>query len=437
MAEFLNFEEAKRVGLLGQPAGTVAWIHQTQDERRRAKTAAKTAANQEEAVRVHGGDEAVLLHGEDEAAPPYLTLTPASSIRIDRPRWVWDRRIPVGGTTLMPGREGLGKTLLACHLGARLTRGQLAGEWWGRPAHVVYIGHEDDRATVLVPRLVAAGADLDRFLFVDIPAGGTFRADVDLAALHTAATGRGVALIIVDPLDSHLGAIDSHKKAEVQSTVARLADLAQALRCGALGLAHFNKAAITDLLARVVGSVGFTTGPRSVLAVGEHPDDPNERVCVCAKANMTDRSTVPALRFRTESTAVPHPDGGEHIDTGGIVIVGEEHGLDPNSLLAGDSEERNERQSATAFLLDTLDEVGTLSSEVEDRALHGHDISKRTLVRARKELGVVAFQKDRKWYLRLPSECQGATHRTGTLSAGDDLEVVDTTEYEERHRDLF
>jgi AAA domain len=73
---------------------------------------------------------------EPDSAPPPIKLTPASTVVIDRTRWVWENRIPIGGTTLMPGREGLGKTALVCHLGARLSRGDLPGERFGRPGDI-------------------------------------------------------------------------------------------------------------------------------------------------------------------------------------------------------------------------------------------------------------------------------------------------------------
>lgn len=324
--------------------------------------------------------------------PEKLTLTPASAIKMDRPRWVWDLRIPVGGTTLMPGREGLGKTLIVCHLAARLTRGQLAGEWRGRKATIIYVGHEDDRATVLVPRLVAAGADLDRFLFVDIPAGGTFGVNVNTEELTARARDRDVALVVVDPLDSHLGPIDTHKKAEVQSAIRRLADLAQDLRCGALGIAHFSKAPSFDVLTKVVGSVGFTTSVRSVLAVGEHPKDAGERVCVLAKANMTDRTQVPALRFACEGVTVPHPDGGD-IDTGRVAILGEEDGIDPNSILVGDSEERGALDEACNWLESMLSDGGVGKKEITTFA-RAEGITRITLDRAAKRIGVISERDD-------------------------------------------
>lgn len=321
-------------------------------------------------------------------AQPRITLVKASSVRMDRPYWAWDLRIPIGGTTLMPGREGLGKTALVCWLMARLTRGQLHGKWFGAPAEVVYIGMEDDRKSVLTPRLVAAGADLDQVHFVDMPEGMTFSVGVDTPDLIDALKGRNVAMVVLDPLDGHLTDTDTHRKAEVQQNVAKLAILAQELRCGALGLAHLNKGEVRDLLARVVGSVGFTTSVRSVIGVGEHPDNPEERVCVCAKANMTNKAEVPALRFKVEKGFVDHPDGGDPIDTGKVVILGEEMGIDPNTVIdSGSPAERAAVDIAVDWLNDILGDGPQPSVDIKKWA-KAADIHERTLQRARVKAGV-------------------------------------------------
>lgn len=330
---------------------------------------------------------AEMENGAGDGSCP-VKLTPASAVGIDRPYWVWENRIPVGGTTLMPGREGMGKTALVCWLMARLTRGQLAGHRFGKPAHVVYVGHEDDRASVLVPRLTAAGADLDRVHFVDMPHGVAFSVGVDTDALRHALAGLDVALVVIDPLDGHLVGVDTHRKAEVQQSVMKLAVLSQALRCGALGLAHLNKGEVRDILARVNGSVGFTTSVRSVLGVGEHPEDPAERVCVVAKANMTDKAKVPAIRFRVEGASVPHPDGGDPIDTGVVVMLGEQEGIDPNDVIdSGSPADKSAREEAVDWLYDVLADGPQSSKDVKAWA-KAADISERTLKRALTGAGV-------------------------------------------------
>lgn len=323
-----------------------------------------------------------------------VTLAAASEVALTRPAWAWQHRIPVAGVTLMAGREGLGKTALAVHLMAAWTRGTLAGDMAGRPRDVIYCGMEDDRSSVLVPRLIAAGADLTRVLFVDLPSGASFSIGEDTPSLAASMDGRDVAAIVIDPLDAHLGGkIDSHKKSEVQATLAGLADLAQRRRCAVLGLAHLNKGDSTDVLTKVVGSVGFTTSVRSVLAVGEHPEDPADRVCALRKANMTDAAAVAAVRFRVVATEIAHPDGGT-ISTAAVEVIGEELGFDANAILSvTNAEERTAVADAVDWLRDLLSDGQMSSKEVKKYAKEA-DISERTLARARQDLEVVVARDD-------------------------------------------
>ncbi len=319
-----------------------------------------------------------------------VTLTPASDIDLDRPHWIWDQRIPVGGVTLMAGREGDGKTLLVCWLAARITQGQLIGERRNQPADVVYVGLEDDRSTVIKPRLVAAGADPDRFHFVDLTTDQPFALDTDMADLGTACNGLDIGLIVFDPLDAHLGAIDSHKKGEVQAAIGRLAMLTQELRCGALGLAHFNKAGLNDLLVRINGSRGFSTAVRSVLAIGPHPDNDTDRLCLLAKANMTSKTDVPAIRFRIEGQTLANPTDGTDIATANIAILGEETGHHPDNLLAlSTDEDRTQADEATEWLAAILADGPMIRADIVKLARH-EGYAEKPLRSAQTRLGVIA-----------------------------------------------
>lgn len=61
-----------------------------------------------------------------------IRLTPASEIRSERVRWLWQSRIPLRGQTVVAGEKGLGKSTLAnAWLPAKATRGDLDGELHG------------------------------------------------------------------------------------------------------------------------------------------------------------------------------------------------------------------------------------------------------------------------------------------------------------------
>lgn len=68
-----------------------------------------------------------------------LRFTPASAIRPERTRWLWDGRVPLGTLSLLPGKQGLGKSTLTLELAARLSRGELAGDLAGEAAATLIV----------------------------------------------------------------------------------------------------------------------------------------------------------------------------------------------------------------------------------------------------------------------------------------------------------
>lgn len=340
--------------------------------------------------------ESPAVANNGRSAVPSLDLVPASSVRVTRPSWLYAKRIPDNGVTLLAGLEGLGKTLISLWLAARITRGQLPGDREGRPGSVVYVGIEDDWASISVPRLIAAGADLDRVHFVNLAAGGVFSVENDLADLSVAVECLpDLAVVIIDPLDAHLGdGVDSHRKSEVQRTVQGLAGLAQAHRCAVLGIGHLNKNEISrDVLMRVIGSKGFTTSARSVLAVGKHPGNEGEALLVVRKSNFG-AIDVPALRFRAEGCEIDHPDDGGRVATAIVAWLGEEH-VDADSILrTEDPEERSEREQAAAWLTDLLSDGTPCPYKEVERLASEAGISRATLHRARPLAEVVVERDD-------------------------------------------
>jgi hypothetical protein len=77
--------------------------------------------------------------------------------------WLWPSMIPLGCLTLLGGAPGLGKSQTAIDIAARVSTG---GAWpcgaAGERGSALVMEAEDDAASVVVPRLLAAGADLKR-----------------------------------------------------------------------------------------------------------------------------------------------------------------------------------------------------------------------------------------------------------------------------------
>jgi hypothetical protein len=336
-------------------------------------------------------------------------LVSADSVPIRRQRWLWRKRIPLGGAVILAGQEGLGKSTAAIDVAARATKGELEGDLAG-PVGVVYVSAEDPESTVLVPRLMAAGADLCRVHFPRIEGLiGGLAIPRDLPELAAEMLRVGARLLVLDPFSVHLGgeAMDAHKERDVRRALAPLAAAMEELEAAAIGIMHWNKAPSMVALDRVLGSRAFTAAARSVLGVGPDPDDPDSRLLIVAKSNFAP-ADAPALSFTIEERLIDDPEGGFPIETSAIRWTGEREGIHASDLLRTESEEeRGALAEACRFLTLVLNDGPVAAKDVEAaRTVVG--ISTRTLERARRKLGVVtdpvkdAQGKVSGWTLRLP-----------------------------------
>lgn len=317
----------------------------------------------------------------DQVPTRRLRVTRASQVRVRRQRWVWADRIILGGLTLLAGREGLGKSTLACWLTAMITRGTLPGEFEGTPRTVIYVHTEDARDTTIVPRLVAAGADLERVVFVDLVTTGEYgeiESQVvfpsNVAAVAELAVELDAALLVLDAATSVIDSkLDGDKDRQMRQGLEAIArGIGERADCGVLGLVHFGKRDSSDTGKLILGSIAWSQVARSVLALAR--DEDNDTLVLSAtKANLAPSGT-PSLSVRLTNTAVDTSDG-EVTYAGRAEIVGETS-VDARDLLAAapvDSEARTETDEARAWLEDYLDAEGKIAKRtpVFGRWFHG------------------------------------------------------------------
>jgi putative DNA primase/helicase len=320
-----------------------------------------------------------------------LVLRRASTVRAVPVRHVWENRLPLGAVSLLVGLPSFGKTLVAVELSARISRGQLAGDLFGEPAAVLFASAEDSLANTLVPRLAAAGGDLDRVEFVAMRRAGLEDGLVlpdDVAALEDAVRGRQARLVVIDPLMAHVhGAVDSHRDHHLRRVLAPLARLAEATGVAILVIAHLNKAPGGDLFSRVGGSIGLTAAARSVVLAAADPEEPDEsRVLVHGKANLSERA--PTLRYRIEGRSL-----GGGVETAGIVWSGEASDVGVDDVLTAPASKSHapKRDAAQAMLVELLGDGPRRQSEIKAAALK-RGIGWRTVEDAKAALGVLSEQ---------------------------------------------
>ncbi|MDT0270851.1 AAA family ATPase [Streptomyces sp. DSM 44915] len=353
---------------------------------------------------------------EDTQAEPaprrVLRITRASEIEAEPVVWAWEDegegRVPAGALTVAAGREGTGKSSFGMWMAAHVTRGTLPGSFQGRPRGVFYVAVEDSWKQTIVPRLIAAGADLDRVYRVDAIEAEygetTLSLPQDNSLVEKAIEEYDIALVVLDPLMSCIGkGIDTHRERDVRTALDPLARMADRTGAVLLGIAHFSKGAGTDPAALITGSGAFKNVPRAVFGFAR--DDDNEcRVMTQAK-NSLGRADLPSLSYNVESAEVPTRLGPANV--GKFVFTGQSTRTVDEILAAGAETDKTERDEAAEWLRGYLmDHGGEASSKDVKAAAQADDISVRTVQRAMSKAGVTAeragFGKGSVWRLNPP-----------------------------------
>ncbi|MGP4058884.1 AAA family ATPase [Mycobacterium sp. 4D054] len=357
----------------------------------------------------------------------------ASDIRPRKQVWLWENKIPVATPSALAGRGGTGKTTYACHLIARLSRGQLPGQFHGQPRRSLIWSGEDSWETVLVPRLIAAGADLNmvgRLAIASYADGSTCEVTPKLP-LDTRVIADGVkageaALVLLDPIASTMSG-DLHREADVRIAVDALARVADETGAVMMFVRHFGKGG-GNASDKMSGSHAFRDAVRSLFLFAEDGD----RVVVTQdKGNYAPRGEE-SFAFRLESITVPTDDGPAEVAR--VVELGSsEVSVGDVINRAHQDDDAGERTAAEHWLQDYLTENGATPSKVVKAEARKEGISEATLKRAKKKLGVLdhseGFPRTSTWDLpnRLTTEPTALGH--------EPTEPTEPTGLDQRKRD--
>src|SRR5262245_5528383 len=181
--------------------------------------------------------------------------------------------------------------------------------------------------------------------------------------------------------------------------------MAEELHVAVIGVAHFNKKDdIKSALLRVSDSIAWVAAARHVYAVLDDPEDKNSKLFVKAKNNLA-RDTK-ALRYGMSVKTVGHdPKLNVDIEAPYIVWHPQYVEITANEAMAAAGRHTAKRE-AREFLLERL-EAGPVKAEeiIEEAKQEG--VAKRTLDRAKKDLGIKSRKTpskfDGEWYWELPA----------------------------------
>jgi hypothetical protein len=200
-----------------------------------------------------------------------LPLIDLSSLSPKAISWLWHNRFVNKGLNIIAGHGEAGKTTFSAYLMGRITTGQ---DWFDCKNTVpagscVYIGAEDDLDSILLPKLIAAGADTRKIKALNsdkaFPDGRYFNLADHLDYLDRTIAALGdVRAVFFDPLNGYMGKININDDNGVRSVLIPMQNMAKRWNITIFGLCHLNKKGDSPAFDRIIGSVAFREAARSV-----------------------------------------------------------------------------------------------------------------------------------------------------------------------------
>ena len=308
---------------------------------------------------------------KEPSKPETVKIIRMSDVELTPVEWLWKPYLPFGKLSVLQGNPGEGKTYFAMHLAAACTNGKLLPNMERmEPFNVIYQTAEDGLGDTVKPRLIEAGADLDRVLVID---DSEVQLTLSDERIEKAIVENNARLVIIDPIQAYLGAdVDMNRANEVRPIFMRLGQVAQRTGCAILLIGHLNKAAGMQSLQRGLGSIDIAAAVRSVMFIGKLKHDPTMRILTHEKSSLAPPGVSLAFSLG---------------DEGGFRWVGE-YDITADEMLSGiEPQWETKTQQAKDLICALLAGGKQVLSEDIDKAALERGIPGRTVRDAKRELG--------------------------------------------------
>src|SRR3990167_370365 len=226
--------------------------------------------------------------------------------------WLWSQYLPKRMLTMIEGQKGMGKSWLTLKLAAMISTGDLDFPVFPQahaPAKTLLLSHEDPVDEVIVPRLIALGADMSNVKVlssvVDNETGGEewFDLKKHIELLENHLMQDNYDLLVIDPVNNYIGAsIDTYRDSDVRSVLSPLAALAARTGVCIIGIRHFKKGE-GKLSEMGVGSVAYGAVARVVHALVPDVD------ALLVRKERRDDTPVPNVLLPVATNLTVFPKG--------------------------------------------------------------------------------------------------------------------------------
>jgi putative DNA primase/helicase len=361
-----------------------------------------------------------------------LVVNCAANIKPAKIDWLWEQRLPLGKCVLVAGEGGLGKSMVLAWIASTVSRGKEwpCGEGQSRCGSTIILSAEDDAADTIVPRLLAADADCNKVHILesvraeDDKGQRSFNLQLDLPELERKiADLEDVLLVIIDPITSYLGKVDSHKNAELRSVLEPLGKMAARRHVAVIANTHLSKASGGSANSRVIGSVAFINHARAAFIVTADPEDSERRLFIPSKTNLG--KPRDGLAYRIADTVLPCPEGSviwaPYVKwEDAPVTMSADEAMAAN---AGGVDGKSALEEAKQFLIDLLADGGMGPKEIR-KAADDAGLTWATVRRAKGLLGIKSCKAgmDAGWVWALPKvlRCSEGAQASGMSTFGGD-----------------
>lgn len=331
-----------------------------------------------------------------------LMVRPASIIKPQAVEWLWPQHLQLKALNIIAGPEGRGKSLLVADCSARVSTGRSWPDGTTPPkGRVLYCSAEEEAAATVVPRLMAAGAELE---LIDIVDGlGKPGDDPDdamhidlgqhLPQVYEQLKERGDYLLCIWDTFQSVSLQTEHKSNTHQKQVAQpLARIAAELNLTMLCVEHHARSGLQrGNPDNAILGAGLVRTARAVWHVLEDPDDDRLRLFLPGKLNNANRDAEDlSWRFAFREIMVPIAGGKVAVPAIDWIEASGKTLNEVRDAAVGDSKgpgrPNDEFERAVKWLRDNLTEPTLAATMKEGLKVEG--VSKGTEQRAREHLMV-------------------------------------------------
>lgn len=333
-------------------------------------------------VRVNGEETNQVPDGGD------IAVTRLDRVEAEAIEWLWYPYIPLGKITMLEGNPGIGKSWILYTLAAHFSLGKALPESKGVSRVRSLICSVEDHVTdTMKNRLNKLGGDHKWIYATNQP----FRLDEDgILKFEQMVIEYQPKIVFFDPLFAYMGGgVDMFRANETREVLSRVQDVAVRHKFAAVCVRHLTKGDRGNALYRGQGSIDITAAARSVLVVGQDPDDDSLKVFMQIKNNLGPLGSP--INFT--------------LDEGSLAWGTRRPDISANSVMNAESTGGGGAKLGWVrdWLKNELEGGAKRVADVESSA-EKSSIARMTLRRAREELKVKTERRGKEWYWELPDD---------------------------------